>query len=54
MTIREEANEQVKQQIRTLAETLCKMIDDWEFLLKRQEQTTMQLAEQIDSERVIG
>lgn len=48
LTPRERINEELKEQIRTLAETLCKVIDDQESLIKKHERQSKILASEVD------
>src|ERR1043165_9744676 len=47
-TLREQPAEELKQQLRAYTETLCKLIDDQEMLLKRHERQCRVLAEESD------
>jgi hypothetical protein len=48
LTIRERINLELKEQIRHHAETLCKLIDDQELLIKQHESQCRLLAEELD------
>jgi hypothetical protein len=47
-TLREQHAHELKQQLRAHTETLCKLIDDQEMLLKRYERQCRVLAEELD------
>lgn len=48
LTIRERINLELKEQIHTLAETLCKVVDDREALIQKYENQCRVLAEEVD------
>jgi hypothetical protein len=48
LTTRERINLEMKQQIRQLAETLCKFIDDQEALINKHENQERLLAQEVD------
>jgi len=48
MNERERLNEQNKALVRAFAETVCKMIDDLEYLVQRHETFEMELAREME------
>lgn len=54
LTPRERINLELKAQIRTLADTLCKVIDDQESLIRKYENQSRVLAEEVDRSRPVS
>jgi len=48
LTPREQINEEIKQQIRAYAETVCSLIDNTEALLKAKETQLQEMAQELD------
>lgn len=53
-TPREEFHEELKQQIRAQAETLCSLIDNTEKLLKSKEKQIAELAQELDRRMTVN